>query len=522
MRTCYLPIAAVILTTSLLAGCRVDTKGIGAEAGTGDGSSRSDRPDAGVEDAPGDGPADGVPASDEGGPGPPGSACLYGSECTTGVCTEGICCESTCTGDCEACNVVGSVGTCVALKGAPRPGRTGCVGAGTPCAGACDGIDRDACRYPGGETTCMPGSCADGKAVARAVCSGTGICLPPQEVTCAPYNCDGPICAGGCSPTTPCAIGHFCNAGRCTLLGMGGEACAAGDQCATGFCVDKRCCAQKACGACESCTGAGGTCAKLTTGTDPDACGGVCTAGGCKKTLGQACGGNGECATGFCANGRCCNRACSAACESCNLPGSVGTCSAIDLTVDENNCGGCGTRCSRNHVTALCTAGKCVGACQGGFADCNGNKATDGCEIQIANDENNCGGCGTRCPGTTCQSGTCEKIEFTWSFVGPVAGKTCVLVDEPADPNFWVDNYLCTDRDFGFRFSSAGALPGLVCTAITEPSDPHTWTDNFLCAPADYGLQWSFVGPIAGMRCTLVNEPSDPNAWSDNYLCAPP
>jgi hypothetical protein len=306
-------------------------------------------------------------------------------------------------------------------------------------------------------------------------------------------------------------------------LMAGGEACKAGDQCTSGFCTDGRCCAVKACGSCEACTGPGGTCAKLTTGTDPDSCNGVCTAGGCKKPTGQTCGNAGECVSGFCADGRCCNRACNGACEACNLAGMAGTCGPSDLTKDPANCGTCGVRCSNNHVAPVCTASKCSGACQSGWGDCNANKTTDGCETNLGNNPLHCGACGRACAGTRCVSGTCEKLQFTWTFAGPPATPFCALFNELADPHFWGDNNLCTQRDFGLQFSSAGPLAGMVCIQIIEGSDPHTWTDNFLCGPVDYGLKWSSAGSIAGMRCTQVHEPSEPpeHTWTDNFLCAP-
>jgi hypothetical protein len=520
-------LTAVVLACLAVTACRVDTKGIGEVGGDAGGGGRRDASGDGVKDAPPvtDGPASEAPPGedDAGNAMGPGAECTTGIECLSGVCSEGICCDSACTGDCEACNVAGSVGTCVPLKGPPRPGRPPCLGEGTPCAGACDGVNRDACQYPAGEATCKAASCADGKGVARAVCSGGGVCLPALEVSCAPYACDGAICAGGCSEARPCTAGNYCNAGRCMPLLAAGEACNAGDQCATGFCTDGRCCGQKACGACEACTGTNGVCVKLTGGSDPDSCAGVCTASGCRKPTGQACSNGNECVTGFCADGRCCNRACTAACEACNLAGALGTCGPSDLTRDPANCGSCGTRCSTNHVAAVCTAGKCSGACQTGWADCNANKTTDGCEVNLASNAQNCGACGTTCPGTRCLGSSCEKIELTWSSAGPAPGPFCVHFDEPSDPHTWFDNHLCTQRDFGLRWSLAGPIAGMVCIVINEPSDPDQWADNHLCAPVDYGLRWSIAGPIAGMRCTLINEPAEPvlEAWGDNYLCAP-
>ena len=529
VRSASVKLVSALILVMMAGACRVNPKGIVEADGGGDaGDARRpgavDGPGGGDGPVVGDGPVAEAPVG--GGPGANGEACSVPADCATGACVDGICCESACTGDCEACNFVGSVGSCVALKGMPRPGRASCLGTGTPCAGACDGTDRDACKYPGGETSCAPAACSEGRAIARSVCSGTGVCLPPTEISCAPYACAGTICAGGCSADVPCELGHYCNAGRCLPLGQLGAACAAGDQCAGGFCVDGRCCAQRSCGSCESCTGANGTCARVTRGTDPDTCTGaaVCTDAGCKKQNGQSCGGASECVSGFCATGRCCNRACNAACESCNLSGMAGTCGTIDFSADPANCGACRARCSTNHVAAMCTAGKCTGACQNGFGDCNGNKSADGCETNLGSDATSCGACGTKCPGTRCLGGSCEKIQLTWVYAGmPPAGLHCISMNEPSDPHFWGDNQLCTQRDFGLRFSIAGVLPNMACISVNEPSDPDAWSDNYLCSPVDYGLRWSFAGPVADMRCTKIEEPSEPalEAWTDNYLCAP-
>jgi hypothetical protein len=116
--------------------------------------------------------------------------------------------------------------------------------------------------------------------------------------------------------------------------------------------------------------------------------------------------------------------------------------------------------------------------------------------------------------------------DLVWSYAGPIRGKACVLVNEPADPYTWADNFLCSNRDYGLRWSFAGPIPNMTCTAIYEAAAPawETWADNFLCAPRDYGLQFSSAGPIAGKQCVLMNEPAEPAAYtfSDNYLCYGP
>ncbi len=75
------------------------------------------------------------------------------------------------------------------------------------------------------------------------------------------------------------------------------------------------------------------------------------------------------------------------------------------------NCGGCGAVCSSNNLLPVCTDGVCGGSCLYGFSDCNSDKLSDGCEVSILTDTNNCGGCGNICSGThvtpTCMNGIC-------------------------------------------------------------------------------------------------------------------
>jgi len=50
-----------------------------------------------------------------------GATCGSSSECTSGDCVDGVCCNSACAGQCQACDVSGSVGTCTTLtSGAPH------------------------------------------------------------------------------------------------------------------------------------------------------------------------------------------------------------------------------------------------------------------------------------------------------------------------------------------------------------------------------------------------------------------
>lgn len=110
-----------------------------------------------------------------------------------------------------------------------------------------------------------------------------------------------------------------------------------------------------------------------------------------------------------------------------------------------------------------------------------------------------------------------------WSYAGPIAGKQCVQINEPADPHTWQDNYLCFDQNYAIQWSYAGPIPNKKCTLVNEPSDSAGWDDNYICAPsyANYEFAWSHAGPIPNSCCVQMLEPSDPaaNTWTDNFIC---
>lgn len=121
---------------------------------------------------------------------------------------------------------------------------------------------------------------------------------------------------------------------------------------------------------------------------------------------------------------------------------------------------------------------------------------------------------------------SCDRTtgDFTFSCDGAQAGQTCVLMDEPGDPDTWNDNYFCSKRDLGLRWSNAGPIADMDCINVHESSEPNAaaWADNFLCAPkqSPYIFSYSSAGPIAGKSCVHLNETRDlANSWNDNFLC---
>ncbi|KAG0631969.1 hypothetical protein M758_1G294800 [Ceratodon purpureus] len=90
------------------------------------------------------------------------------------------------------------------------------------------------------------------------------------------------------------------------------------------------------------------------------------------------------------------------------------------LKADVKNCGSCGNVCpvplSNQFGTgvATCTKGVCghTLTCATGFADCDGDPS-NGCELDVKSNVNNCGSCGSVCPTgqlgqlATCTDGMC-------------------------------------------------------------------------------------------------------------------
>jgi hypothetical protein len=93
-----------------------------------------------------------------------GSGCTGANECTGGICADGFCCNTACGGDCDACNLSGSLGTCTVS--------------------------------PIGDT---------------------------GSPSCSPYVCDGMLtsCPNGCVNNSDCASGFVCDINNLCVLGGG-------------------------------------------------------------------------------------------------------------------------------------------------------------------------------------------------------------------------------------------------------------------------------------------------------------
>lgn len=100
--------------------------------------------------------------------------------------------------------------------------------------------------------------------------------------------------------------------------------------------------------------------------------------------------------TSRCVDGQCYFGACLPSYANCDSDIENNGCE-VNLATNLNNCGGCGNRCLIANGGGVCAAGFClVNSCNAGYQDCN-KLDVDGCEIGIGTDPLNCGGCGQLC-----------------------------------------------------------------------------------------------------------------------------
>ena len=114
--------------------------------------------------------------------------------------------------------------------------------------------------------------------------------------------------------------------------------------------------------------------------------------------------------TGTCLNGQCAIATCNSGFANCDNITSNGC--EVNVRTDPNNCGGCGVTCPPvANGNGTCFNGQCaIATCNSGFANCDNNTA-NGCEVNVRTDLNNCGGCGRSClvanGNGTCFNGQC-------------------------------------------------------------------------------------------------------------------
>mgnify|MGYP000579577144 CR=1 FL=1 len=100
--------------------------------------------------------------------------CVLGTDCASTFCVDGRCCGDACDGECQACNIAGSEGTCDFV---PRYGEDLMFGTGESCLASANmvcnggGTCANALQQPcSGNTACASGKCVDPTGGNNKVC----------------------------------------------------------------------------------------------------------------------------------------------------------------------------------------------------------------------------------------------------------------------------------------------------------------------------------------------------------------
>jgi hypothetical protein len=389
-----------------------------------------------------------------------------------------------CGTSCGSVHGVGacSVGSCVlscdaGFASCDGNAANGCetqIAVDTANCGACGA----ACSTAGGTASCTAGACHIACNPGFADCDGSAAngCEVNLDTSltscgtcghaCSTANATPACSAGACTiaacnagfadcdhdPTNGCEANLNSSVASCGTCGHACTAANATPACSAGACAIAACNAGFAdcdrsvangceidtrsdlanCGACGHACGSangsascsGGTCQLQCTPGFAD-CNGV-NADGCEVNMLFDPANCGACGlvcvtpngTPSCSAAICTVAACNPGRADCNLLGGDGC--EVDIASDPNNCGGCGIVCSVANGTPACVAGQCqVASCNAGFLDCNGNPA-DGCETNGSADPANCGTCGHACAvanGTAgCGAGVCTVVSCNAGF----------------------------------------------------------------------------------------------------------
>jgi hypothetical protein len=139
-------------------------------------------------------------------------------------------------------------------------------------------------------------------------------------------------------------------------------------------------------------------------------------------------------------------------------PSSEFPCSS-NLLTDDENCGGCGIRCAGSiYGTASkwsCVGGKCVFGCDlMNQRNCD-DDPTNGCEVGVDYDGNNCGDCGIKCPeGTFCNEGSCVDFCAIYNLPDSCGARSCTNLQKD-DANCGTCGHACDPKG-----PNLPALPG--------------------------------------------------------------
>jgi hypothetical protein len=400
-----------------------------------------------------------------------GETCTDGTDCLSGYCVNGYCCNSDCTTNCYSCQVSGSEGTCTVVGSGDDPDPDCANNERCDGSGSCLKNDGQTCSA-GSE--CLSGHCANGYCCNSDCTTNCYSCaISGSEGTCT-------LVGQGDDPDPDCAGNERCDgSGNCLLVD--GQTCNGNSECLSDICVNGYCCNSTCALNCYSCqlSGSEGTCTIVPSGNDPDpdcSSGQLCDgSGGCKRADGQGCNNDGQCLSDSCVDGVCCNSDCNAECYSCQVAGSVGTCTVVGQGDDPDpdclsneRCDGSGS-CLLVDGQSCTNDGQCVsGSCADGYC-CNSSCTAECYSCGLTGTEGTCTvvpsgfdpdpDCG---PGEQCNGlGACLKND----------GGGCTLPSECLSGNC-VDNFCCGTTCTAECYSCGLTGTEGTCTVVPPNEDP--------------------------------------------------
>lgn len=462
-----------------------------------------------------------------------GTACSRDGECASGHCVDGVCCNDDCIGQCQSCNDPSSVGTCIAISGAPQGNRPACNGTGSLCGGVCDGQNGRVCTYPGFGVICHDPDCTNDVATLAVYCDGNGSCPAPEQQPCSSGStCVGALCGGSpANCTTTCStFGTFCAGGTCIPQKSNGAHCNSPTECSSSYCIDGVCCDKACSGQCEACdvSGSEGVCTAVT-GTphgSRQACasdGSPC-AGSCDGTLRDRCkypDNTQSCRTASCQNGV------ATLASGCQGDGSCGPLMQQDC--GDNGCDLGNVMCGKGcRADADCTGGQfCSGGvctaplAQGSPCAENAQCATGQCVDHVC--------CDTACAGV-CEScnqagyqGTCRAVAGAprGGRPGCPGSSACGGFCDGSNRTACALPGSSTECGIAFCRNGASSTPATCAGAICVPAESVT-CDPFACDSAGQACLDTCTADTdcaSGLTCSSTGScevPAPPDAGVDS------
>lgn len=390
-----------------------------------------------------------------------------------------------CTGGkCSECDPASAQRRCASPASTQSCSATGAWAPATDCAGDTPlcrddlgfkcGCKEDARRC---RNSTVPEVCQGGAWVAQSACSGTlDYCLPAtgQCVDCVPQKAE---CMGGIAYQCSDA-GAFVSLNSCSGPGINcgncgvGDACGKNADCATGFCVSGKC------AVCDpgsrGCVGATPRlCSTSGAWTNQTSCTG--TTPECLPSTGQcvACLGT---ATRSCGN-------CNTGTQTCSNNAWGACVGAVDLNTSKQYCGNCTTSCS---ASQLCENGSCV-------VDC-GTKTRCGTScVNLATDTSNCLMCGTKCsPPAANGSAVCTATGCDISCTNTRCGTSCCTAT-PSGSTAGCSGNTCT-------FTCSSGNHG--CSSSTAPCYGNTDGSHCGSSCLDCSKYVGTTGACSSSACT--------------------